>query len=151
MKTRVLTKIVAVGMVTGGLMTASAFPLPAQDTAPQQKGVDEPAQKHGMKGDRHKHHEQMEQMHKEMSNELQKQLTALREHAKVLEGVSDEKEMLTEMKKHLQMTDTLLGTMLEQREKMHAMMQEHHETMHGTRKQSPQSNPSLPLEHEAHH
>jgi len=151
MTTRVLTKIVAIGIVTGGLVTAGAFPLPAQETAPQQKGAGEPAQKHGMMGDRHKHHEQMEQMHREMSQELQQQLTALREHTKMMEGVSDEKQVLTEMKKHLQMTDTLLGTMLEQREKMHAMMQEHHESMHGTRTPSPQSNPSLPPGHEAHH
>jgi hypothetical protein len=138
MTTRVLTNIVAIGIVTGGLMTAGAFPLLAQETAPQQKGAGEPAQQPGMMGDRHKHHEQMEQMHREMSQELQKQLTALREHTKAMEGVSDEKQVLTEMKKHLQMTDTLLGTMLEQREKMHAMMQEHHETMHGTRERSPQ-------------
>jgi TolA-binding protein len=104
MKTRVLTKIVAVGMVTGGLVTAGAFPLPAQETAPQQKGVGEPTQQPGMMGDRHKHHEQMEQMHREMSQELQKQLTALQEHTKVLEGISDEKQALTEMKKHLQIS-----------------------------------------------
>lgn len=151
MKTRVLTKIVAVGMVTGGLVTAAVFPLPAQETTSQHKGAGDQTQKRGMMGERHKHHEQMEQMHREMSQELQKQLTALREHTKVLEGVSDEKQVLTEMKKHLQMTDTLLGTMLEQRDKMRAMMQEHHEAMHGTRTRSPQSNPSSPPEHEAHH
>ena len=46
-----------------------------------------------------------------------------------MEGISDEKQLLEEMKKHQQMTDTLLGTMLEQREKMHAQMKAHHEQM----------------------
>jgi len=58
----------------------------------------------GMMAEMQQRHEQMEKMHQEMQAELQKQLTALREHAKVLEGVSDEKEMLTEMKKHLQIS-----------------------------------------------
>jgi hypothetical protein len=34
-----------------------------------------------------------------------------------MDGVTEEEQMLTEMKKHQQMTDTLLGTMIEQRGK----------------------------------
>src|SRR5262249_38731597 len=63
-------------------------------------------------------HAQMQKMHQEMQAELQKQLTALREHAKAMDGITDEKQLLVEMKKHQQMTDTYLSTMLEQQEKM---------------------------------
>ena len=98
-----------------------------------------------------KMHEQMRAMRQEMTQELQKQLTALREHAKAMEGVSDEKQLLGEMKKHQQMTDTLLGTMVEQREKMHAQMKEHHEQMRGQMGKTQQSEKKEPEGHEAHH
>jgi len=74
-------------------------------------------------------HEQMEKMHQEMTQELQKQMTALREHEKAMAGISDEKQLLSEMQKHQRMTDDLLGAMLEQHEKMHAQMRTHHERM----------------------
>jgi Skp family chaperone for outer membrane proteins len=83
----------------------------------------------GMMAERQQRHEQMEKMHQEMTQELQKQMTALRDHTKTMEGISDEKQLLSEMKKHQQMTDHLLGTMLEQHEKMHARMHAHHERM----------------------
>jgi hypothetical protein len=46
-----------------------------------------------------------------------------------MEGITDETQLLTEMKKHQQMTDALLGAMVEQRQKMHARMKEHHSQM----------------------
>jgi uncharacterized protein (DUF3084 family) len=107
-----------------------------------------------MMGRMRKMHEHMEQMHQEMSQELQKQMTALREHAKAMEGITDEKQLLTEMKKHQQMTDDLLGTMLEQREKMHAQMQAHHERMRsrmGKEQPAEGSGTEQSGEHEQHH
>jgi hypothetical protein len=69
-------------------------------------------------------------MHEAASQELQKQMTALREHAKTMDGITDEKQLLMELKKHQLLTDTFLGTMLEQKEKMRAAMKEHHKQMH---------------------
>ena len=74
-------------------------------------------------------HEQMEAMHHEMTQAFQQQLTTLRDHAKAMDGVSDQAQLPTEMKKYQQLTDTLLETMIEQPEKMHATMQEHHKRM----------------------
>jgi hypothetical protein len=96
-------------------------------------------------------HAQMQKMHQEMQAELQKQLTALREHAKAMDGITDEKQLLAEMKKHQQMTDTYLSTMLEQREKMHAQMKAHHEQMHGHMGAMHETEKPAPEGHEGHH
>lgn len=108
----------------------------------------------GMMAEMQQRHEQMEKIHQEMMQELQKQMTALREHSKAMEGTSDEKQLFGETKKHQQMTDGLLGTMLEQREKMHARMQAHHQQMHGRMgKEYPAegSGTESSEEHEQHH
>jgi hypothetical protein len=84
----------------------------------------------------------MEAMHHEMTQALQQQLTTIRDHAKAMEGVSDQAQLLTEMRKHQQMTDTLLGTMIEQHQKMHTSMQEHHKSRHSAmihEQQAPES------------
>ena len=75
-----------------------------------------------------KMHEHLEGLQREMTQELQKQLTALRDHAKAMDGISDERQLLTEMKKHQQMTDDLLASMIEQHDKMDARMESHHIT-----------------------
>jgi hypothetical protein len=136
MKIVALVKNRAAGLVTCVALITTPLPLVAQEAGQQQEGsgghmgMRGMMGKHpGMMGDVQKMHEQMEKMHQEMSQELQKQMTALREHAKEMEGISDEKQLLAEMKKHQHMTDALLGTMLEQREKMHAQMQKRHEQM----------------------
>jgi hypothetical protein len=108
-------------------------------------------QRPGMMAERQKMHEHMEGMHQEMTQELQKQLTALREHAKAMDGISDEKQLLTEMKKHQQMTDDFLGTMIAQHEKMHAQMKEHHKQMQSRMGKKPQTEQQEPEGHEAHH
>ncbi len=105
----------------------------------------------GMMAEMQKMHEHMEGMHQEMTQELQKQLTALREHTKAMEGISDEKQLLTELKKHQQITDMLLGTMIEQRDKMRAQMKEHHEQMQSRVGKKPQTEKQEPEGHEAHH
>lgn len=45
----------------------------------------------------HKMHERREGKHQEMTQELQKQLAALREQTKAMEGISDEKQLLTDV------------------------------------------------------
>jgi len=161
MKSVALVKNRAAGFATCVALIAAPLPFVAQEAAPQQKGSGGHMEmqgmmgKHsGMMGDMQKMHEQMEKMHQEMSQELQNQMTALREHAKAMEGISDEKQLLTEMKKHQQMTDALLGTMLEQREKMHAQMQKRHEQMRsrmGKEQPAEGSGTEQSGEHEQHH
>lgn len=141
MKRLTLVKTVATSFMVGGLLLAHPFFTAAQEAAPCPRGKSAGemgmpgmmGHEHGpgMMGDMQKMHEQHEKMHQEMNQELQKHLTALREHTKAIAGISDEKQLLTEMKKHQQMTDDLLGTMVEQREKMQAQMKAHHEQMRG--------------------
>ena len=105
----------------------------------------------GMMTEMQQRHEQMEKMHQEMSQELQRQMTTLREHTTAMKGISDEKQLLTEMKKHQQMTDNLLGTMLEQREMMHAQMKEQREKMQSGMGKTEQTEKKESEGHEAHH
>lgn len=147
-----------------GMMLTHPFLLAAQEATQAQQ--ERPAGKmgmHGMMGKEHmsgmmaemqQRHEQMEKMHQEMTQELQKQMTALRDHTKAMEGISDETRLLTEMKKHQQMTDSLLGTMLEQREKMHAQRRARHEQMRdqmGKGQPMEGSGTQRSGEHESHH
>ncbi|NOT57723.1 MAG: hypothetical protein HOP18_24220 [Deltaproteobacteria bacterium] len=157
MKRLTLVKTVATSVMVGGLLLTHPFFTTAQETTPAPQG--KPTEKMempgmmghehgpGMMGDRQKMHEQHEKMHQEMTQELQKQMAALRDHTKAMDGMSDEKQLLTEMKKHQQMTDGLLGTMVEQREKMQAQMKAHHERMSGQMGKGQQP----AEEHEAHH
>jgi hypothetical protein len=147
------------GLAISGLLLSPA-PLLAQESPQGQmghmgmQGMMGKEQSHGMMAEMQQRHEQMEKMHQEMTQELQKQVTALREHTKAMEGMSDEKQVLTEMKKHQHMTDALLGTMLEQREKMHAQMQRRHEQMRSRMgKEQPMegSGTEQSEEHEQHH
>jgi len=154
MKNKLFNKGLAASLAASGLLFMAPLGSTAQEVAPQQEGSGGHMGMQGMMGDMQKSHEQMEKMHQEMSQELQKQMTALREHAKAMEGISDEKQLLTEMKKHQQMTDALLGTMLEQREKMHAQMQKRHEQMRsrmGKEQPAEGSGTEQPGEHEQHH
>jgi hypothetical protein len=134
----------------------------AQDVPQEQQGQTGHMGGHGMgkhkkdpakMAERRQHRERMEKMHTEMRQELEKQMMALREHTKAMEGVTEEKQMLTEMKKHQQMTDTLLGTMIEQREKMHAQMQQHHGRRHGgmDKGQPSEGSGTAPAAEQEHH
>ena len=139
MKRATFTTTRGAGLAVGWLLLFSPVPLTAQEAPAEQQGqtghtgmhgMGEHGKGPGMKAKRRQHHEEMEKLHQEMSQELEKQMTALREHTKTMDGITDEKQLLTEMKKHQQMADTLLGTMLEQRKKMHAQMKKHHERNH---------------------
>jgi hypothetical protein len=147
-----LAKTIGTGLMVCGLLV-HPFSAAAQESPPAQQET--PAgHKHMMKGmmpEMTQMHEHMEKLHQEMQQELQKQLTALREHAKTMAGISDEKQLLTEMKKHQQMTDELLGTMIEQHEKMHARMKEHHEHMQSGMGKKHPAEAQEPEGHETHH
>jgi hypothetical protein len=160
MKRTTFTTTIGIGgsLVIGGLLFLSPLPLRAQDVSQDQPGhMDRP----GMTKQRdpakmaewRQHREQMEKMHTEMRQELEKQMTALREHTKTMDGITEEKPLLTEMKKHQQMTDTLLGTMIEQREKMQAQRQQHHGHRHGGmgKGQPSEGSGSAPAAEQEHH
>jgi transcriptional regulator with GAF, ATPase, and Fis domain len=164
MKSATRTTTVGVSLLICGIALAHPFSAAAQETTPTSQ--EKPAGKMGMQGmmekehmsgmmtEMQQRHEQMEKMHQEMTQEMEKQLTALREHTKAMEGMSDEKQLLEEMKKHQQMTDALLGTMLEQRERMHAQMQARHQQMQkqmGKGQPTEGSGAEQPEGHEAHH
>jgi len=161
MKSTTLVKTIGTGLMVSGMILAHPISAAAQESPSAQQ--EKPTGKTGMPGmmghghmismmpEMQKMHEQMEKMHEEMTQELQKQLTALREHAKAMEGISDEKQLLTEMKKHQQMTDNLLGTMLEQREKMHAQMKAQREKMQSGMGKTEQTEKKGSEGHEAHH
>ena len=125
-----------------------------QSEHPSMQGGMEHGKRSGMRAKMRQHHEEMEKLHQEMNQELEKQMTALREHTKMMDGITDEKQLLTEMKKHQQMADTLLGTMIEQREKMHTQMKKRHERMHerrGKNQPSGRSGAEPSGKHEQHH
>src|SRR5262245_23015111 len=139
MRTVTRHKTLATSLLVCGLVLARPFlaaaqePAPAQQTQPAEK-IDMPGMKGhghraGMMAEMQKMHAEMERMHQEMSQELQQQLTALREHTKAMDTIGDDKQLLKEMQKHQQMTDTLFSTMVEQHEKMHAQMESHHRQM----------------------
>lgn len=126
---------IAVLLLLSPLVVAAQEAAPAQQEKPTEE-MDKPGmmgkeRRAGMRAKMRQHREQMEKMHQEMTQELQKQMTALQEHAKVMEGISDEQQLLGEMKKHQQMTDAFLETLLRQREQMHERMKAHHEQMRG--------------------
>jgi hypothetical protein len=125
---RCMFRTITTSMLLFGAMTFQLAPVQAQEAGKiEHQGMEG----HGhMKGGKHGDPEmraQMQKMHQEMQAELQKQLTALRDHAKMMDGITEEKQLLAEMKKHQQMTDAFLSTMMEQREKMHTQMKAHHE------------------------
>jgi hypothetical protein len=161
MKSTTLVKSIGMSLAVCGMTLIHPFSAAAQEATPVQQ--EKPAGKmsmHGMMGKGHlpgmmaemqKMHEQMEKTHQEMTQELQKQMTALREHTKAMERISDEKQLLEEMKKHQQMTDTLVGTMVEQQEKMHAQMKAYREQVQSQMGKMQQSEKKEPEGHEAHH
>ena len=83
----------------------------------------------GITGAMHKRREQMMAMRQAMLAELWQQLSALQEHPETLEAVTEQQEVLTELKKHQQMTDAFLATMVEQRATRHDAIQIRREKM----------------------
>ncbi len=97
-------------------------------------------------------HDQMARMRQEMLREQQEQLTALRRHSQDLDRLTDEGQMMEAVKKHLRMTDALLETMVEQRDKMQGKMEEQYQQMQGQQKAQQQpAEEKKPEGHEEHH
>lgn len=127
------------GLRRGLLICSFALILPlslnAQESAQQPdspakgtEGVEAPdkAPPHHGKGHRHERHEQMEAMHREMDEELQRQMTTLRAHSQTMASITDTQQLVAALQKHQQLSDEVLGTLIEQRHRMHARMHEHH-------------------------
>ena len=144
MKKKHVMSRIALSLAIGGLVFASPHSSVAEEAAQEPALHEGSMSLHGMKGmtghgkhydmmgmtgDIHKKHEQMMAKRQAMLAELQQQLATLHEHTQTLEGVTDQQEVLTELKKHQQMTDALLATMVEQRVKRHEAMQAHREKM----------------------
>ena len=144
MKKKYVMSRIALSLAIGGLVFASPQNSVAEEAAQEpalhegsmslqgMKDIKGNGKHHcmmGMTGDMHKKHEQMMAKREAMLAERQQQLAALHEHSQTLEGVTDQQEVLTELKKHQQMTDALLTTMVEQRVKRHEAVQAHREKM----------------------
>ncbi|MGE0682469.1 MAG: hypothetical protein AB7P69_16415 [Candidatus Binatia bacterium] len=138
MKDRLFSRRREVNLAVVALLLLAPLSTVAQETAPTQQ--EKPAGKEGAPAMRGKHkagmmakmhqrHEQMEKMQQEMTQELETQITALREHAKAMDSLTDEKQLLGEMKKHQRMTDAVLETLLKQRQQMHEQRKAHQEQM----------------------
>lgn len=176
MKNQIRMYSIVFSLVVSGLLL---LPLPgavAQETASEQAAQEGSMSMHGMTGQdkpksmmpcMHKH-SQMMAKRQEMLTALQQQMTALREHTTAMETITDHTALLTEMKKHQHMSDALLGTMIEQRVKMHESMQAHHGQMREHMEKKGQSEAQKPgccgnaeasaeqeenasQDHEAHH
>lgn len=132
------------GLLICSLVLMLPLTLRAQETAQQPespaKGTEQaaPPDRAPSQHMRHMHerHEHMAAMHQEMDAELQRQMTALRTHAQTMSSVTDTQQLVVEMKKHQQLSDELLNTMIEQRHRMHTRRHEHHE--HGPQHQGHQ-------------
>jgi hypothetical protein len=133
MKNRLFNKRMAASLTASGFLLLTPLGITAQEETRQQEGSGGHMGMRHMMGEHHKtgmmagmqqHHEQMEKMQQEMTQELETQITALREHAKMMDGLTDEKQLLGEMKKHQQLSDAVLETLLKQRKQMHEQMRE---------------------------
>src|SRR5262245_55601540 len=118
-----LNKRLPARVMVWALLLSHPYSLAAQDT-PGKPSEGQPTRRNMREGRgqkqlsdlitelQQKHHAR-KQLHQEMTRALQQQMAALREHAKVLEGISDEKQLVEELKKHFQLTDAVLNTMVE--------------------------------------
>ncbi|MBI3756815.1 MAG: hypothetical protein HY267_02455 [Deltaproteobacteria bacterium] len=129
-----------IGLSACSIMLILPLSLIAQETAQQPEPPAKSAESAETTGEAPPHHrgeymremhERMEAMHKEMNTELQQRLTALREHSQAMAKITDTQQLVAEMKKHQQFTDALLGAMIEQHQRMHAIM-------HGSPEQKPE-------------
>jgi hypothetical protein len=136
------------GLLLCSLILGLPFSLSAQETAQQpvppaqgaeQAETPDKASPHHRKGHHHERHEQMEAMHQEMDAEVQRQMTTLRAHAQTMSSITDTQMLVAAMQKHQQLSDELLGTLIEQRQRMHTRMHEHRR--HGRHHKEQQKKP----------
>ncbi len=136
------------GLLIGSLILGLPFSLRAQETAqqpdPPAQGTEhaatpDKASPHHGKGRMHERHKQMAAMHQEMDAELQRQMATLRAHAQTMASITDTQLLVAAMQKHQQLSDELLSTLIEQRQRMHTRMHEHHQ--HGRPHKESQEKP----------
>lgn len=127
-----------------GLLIASCvlilpLSLSAQDTAQQpappaqgaeQAKTPDTASPHHEKGHMRERHEKMEAMHKEMDAELEQKMTTLRAHARTMASITDTQLLVSALQKHQQLSDDVLNTLIEQRQRMRVKMHEHRQHGH---------------------
>jgi len=126
-------------LIVCGIWLASPFFLFAQETI--QKPREEPPGKMSTQEpqgtgrpedivtEMQQRYKQMKKLRQEMTQALQQQMAALRAHTQALEGISDEQQLLGELRKHQHMTDDLLSTMIEQRATLDAKRKEGREQL----------------------
>lgn len=94
-------------MMPGGQMGASG--------APNAEGKEK---FRNMMNEMQQRRQQMEQERQAALQELRRQVVTLQAHTKTMATMTDEKQLMAEMKKHQQLSDTLLNALVEQHEKM---------------------------------
>jgi hypothetical protein len=141
MKDKMFNARVGTSLTLAVLLLLSPFFVAAQEAAPAQQEkpaeqMDQPGmmgkeRRATMRAQMQQRRERMKKMRQEMNQELQKQMTALQEHAKMMDGITDEKQLLEALKKHQQMSDAVLETLFKQRERMHEQMKASQQEMRG--------------------
>jgi hypothetical protein len=138
------------GMLVGSLLLAQPSSVTTQDTTQR---LPEEHQGQGHRGhggladvvtEMQQKHAARKHRHEEMTQTLQQQLAALREHAQVLAGLSAEKPLLEEVKRHLHLIDALLGTMVEYRARLEADHQGDHDDWGSPLGRAPAAGPPAP-------
>jgi hypothetical protein len=141
------------GLLISSLVLSLPLALNAQEAAqqpsPPAQGTEqaEPTGKapsHHGKGHMREKHEQIAAMHQEMDAEVQRRMTTLRAHAQTMSSITDTQLLVAALQKHQQLSDELLGTLIEQRQRMHGKMHEHHQHgrhQHGRHHKEPQEKP----------
>jgi hypothetical protein len=135
--------------VVAGLLGASLLlaPLAYGDSPDTDDGTRNLAQRDGVSGSNkpptamavQQIQQQIETIRLAMMQELREHLATLREHSRAVDEIPDEKRLLVEVKKHLRMTDELLGLLIEQREQMEAKAKALREQMQSQMKEALES------------
>jgi hypothetical protein len=146
-----LVKRMHISVLLCGMICAHPFPVGAQGPPHQEQAEKGGTQERqgeerpeDLVNELQQRYRARKQLRREFLQTLQQQMTALHEHATVMEGISDERRLLREMKKHMQMTDAVLGTLVEQRAAREAQKSIHGEQpgrQPGRPRQTEQSEP----------
>ncbi|MBI3248693.1 MAG: hypothetical protein HYZ50_19490 [Deltaproteobacteria bacterium] len=127
MKKSIQMKNASLGLALCGVLliqpvflSAQEAPMPpgGQMGAPGTPGAEGKEKFRDMMNEMQQRRQQMEQERQATFQELRRQLAALQAHTKTMTSLTDDKQFIAEMKKHQQMSDTLLGALVDQQEKM---------------------------------
>lgn len=127
MKKSIHIKNAGLGLALCGVLLSQPVLLSAQETPTQPggqfggtgaQGTEGKEKFREMMNEMQQRRQRMEQERQAALQELRRQLAALQAHTKTMTSLTDDKQFMTEMKKHQQMSDTLLGALVDQQEKM---------------------------------